>query len=136
MVAREVKELSYETEKATTNINEKIMTIESVCLQMASIIREVDRQTVCLHEISTAIEKALVKQQNDTETIARLVAGTSQDTWDVSEHIQQVRQDASKAKTISAKVSEDSEIISRQLTGLLSDATTRLKDMGQLEKAA
>jgi methyl-accepting chemotaxis protein len=136
VVAREVKELSYETEKATTNINEKIMTIESVCLHMASIIREIDRQTVSLHEISTAIEKALVKQQNDTETIARLVAGTSRDTWDVSEHIQQVRQDASKAKTISAKVSEDSEIISRQLTGLLSDTTTRLKDMGQLEKAA
>ncbi len=89
-----------------------------------------------LHEISTAIENALVKQQHDTETIAQLVIGTSQDTRDVSEHIQQVRQDAARAKSISARVSEDAEVISRQLTGLLSDATTRLQDIGQLEKAA
>jgi methyl-accepting chemotaxis protein len=136
VVAQEVKELSYETEKATTNINEKIMTIESVCDQMVAIIREIDRKTVYLHEISTAIENALVKQQHDTETIAQLVIGTSQDTRDVSEHIQQVRQDAARAKSISARVSEDAEVISRQLTGLLSDATTRLQDIGQLEKAA
>ncbi len=136
VVAREVKELSYETEKATTNINEKIMTIDNVCEQMIAIIREIDSQTDSLHEISTVIENALVRQQSDTATIAQLVGRTSLDTRDVSEHIQQVREDASRAKSISAKVSEDADIISRQLTSLLSDATTRLQDIGQLEKAA
>ncbi len=136
VVAREVKELSYETEKATTNINEKITTVDTVCEQMVAIVREIERETVFLREISTAIEDGLVKQQNDTEIIAQLVAATSQDTQDVSTHIQQVREDASKAKSISARVSTDTEIISTQLTGLLSEATTRLQDIGELAKAA
>ncbi|MBB1094465.1 methyl-accepting chemotaxis protein, partial [Rhodopseudomonas palustris] len=38
VVAREVKELSYETERATGNINEKIVTIDKVCQEMVLII--------------------------------------------------------------------------------------------------
>ena len=136
VVAREVKELSYETEKATSKINEKIMTIEKVCEQMVAIINDINKKTILLHDISAAIENALEKQQNDTETIAQLVSNTSQDTRDVSEHIQQVRQEASRTMGISARVSEEAEIISKQLTNLLSDATERLQDAGQLEKAA
>ncbi len=136
VVAREVKELSYETEQATSNISEKIMTIEIVCKQMITIIRAIDNQAVCLNEISSAIENALQKQRNDTETIAQLVVSTSQDSQDVSEQIKDVRQDASKAKIISVKVSEDTEIISTQLTSLLDNAKIGLQDIGQLDKAA
>ncbi|MGB3225260.1 MAG: methyl-accepting chemotaxis protein [Desulforhopalus sp.] len=136
VVAREVKELSYETENATSKINEKIMTIEKVCEQMVAIINDINKKAILLHDISAAIENALAKQQHDTETIAQLVRNTSQDTRDVSEHIQQVRQAASQTMTISARVSEGAEIISKQLTNLLSDATERLQDAGQLEKAA
>ncbi len=136
VVAREVKELSSQTEKATSNISDKIMTIEKVCEQMATIIHAINQQTIFLHDISAAIENALQKQQRDTETIAQLVSKTSQDTQDVSEHIQQVRQEASQTMGISARVSEEAEVISKQLTILLSDATERLQDPEQLAKAA
>ena len=136
VVAREVKELSYETERATGNVNEKIMTIEKVCEEMVLIIHEINQQSEFLHGVSAAIENALERQQEDTETITKLVDKTSQDTQDVSEHIQQVRQEASQTMNLSARVSEETKIISTQLTNLLSDATERLQDIGQLEKAA
>ena len=136
VVAREVKELSYETEKATCNINEKIMTIELVCEQMTTIIHEIVNHSVSLNEISIAIENALRKQQHDTETIAQLVLNTSEDSREVSEQIKTVHQDAAKAKSISVKVSDDTEVISKQLTSLLDDAKIRLQDIGQSDNAA
>jgi methyl-accepting chemotaxis protein len=136
VVAREVKELSYETEKATSKIDEKIIAIEKVCEQMAAIISDINKKTISLHNISATIENALEKQQTDTVTIAQLVNNTSQNTRDVSEHIQQVQQKASRTMSISAKVSEETEIISKQLTNLLSNATERLQDAVQLEKTA
>lgn len=131
VVAREVKELSLQTEEATTEIDLKTRTIAETCEQMSEIISQITKQTTSLHQTSEAIENAVAKQQDDTETIATLVRNTSKDTNEVSEKIQQVREEAEQTTDISGKVSESVEGITKQLTDLLTETTDRLRTVAR-----
>lgn len=135
VVAQEVKELSFETEKATSDINKKIVTIEKVCEQMIGIMQDINKQTVFLHDIASSIDSALGRQHDDTEIIIKLVSTTSQETAEVYENIQQVCREVAQTMTISDGVREETEEISTTLTTLRSDATERLHNIGRLDRA-
>lgn len=131
VVASEVKDLSYQTEGATTEIKEKIDEIVVVCQKLIDVSENIDGRAVALNEATERINFSLKRQNGDMGTILKLVSHTAATTSDVSQNIELVREAASSTLQISGHVAKQANIISLDLTGLLTDTTLRLKEINR-----
>lgn len=131
VVASEVKDLSYQTEEATTDIKAKIDEIVIVCQKLIDVSENIDGRAVALNDATDRINFSLKRQNGDMSTILKLVSHTAETTSDVSQNIELVREAASSTLHLSGNVAQQANIISLDLTGLLTDTTLRLQKINR-----
>lgn len=141
VVAKEVKELSYQTEQATVDINKKILTIDTVCSDMTEVINQLMEQSSHLGSVAENINSALIVQQNTTESISTLACNASDDSLEVAKHILQVSKDAQQTQQLASKVEEETGNMASSLNELFQKTAGKLRqvvgsDDKELKKAA
>lgn len=129
VVATEVKELSYQTEKATVDINQKILTIDTVCSDMTEVINQLIEQSSHLNSVAENINSALAVQQDTTESISTLACNASDDSLEVAKHILQVSRDAQQTQQLASKVEVESGNLASSLNELFQKTAGRLRQV-------
>ncbi len=104
VVASEVKNLADQTARATTEIAEHILAIQTSTAESVSAIDGISGLIRNLNRIATAIASAVEEQGAATQEIARNVQQAAQGTSDVSGSISEVQQAATSASSASSQV--------------------------------
>ena len=126
VVATEIRALSNQTENATGEIAEKIGGIRQASNNIIESIKCIETQVDSLSHSSTQIHSAVAQQKIATAEIAQNVNLTSNETQDVSRHIQEVKEVAEKTRGLSSRVHEDSKTLSEGLEQLLAETMANL----------
>jgi methyl-accepting chemotaxis protein len=104
VVASEVKALAQQTAKATSEIGQQIVDIQSATQDSVGAIKEIGGTIEKLSEISSAIASAVEEQGAATQEISRNVQQAAQGTHEVSSHITDVQRGASETGLASSQV--------------------------------
>ena len=104
VVASEVKALAGQTAKATSEIGQQIVDIQSATQASVGAIREISGTIEKLSEISSAIASAVEQQGAATQEISRNVQQAAQGTHEVSSHVTDVQRGASETGVASGQV--------------------------------
>jgi methyl-accepting chemotaxis protein len=104
VVASEVKALAEQTAKATSEIGQQIVDIQSATQDSVGAIKEISGSIEKLSEISSAIASAVEEQGAATQEISRNVQQAAQGTHEVSSHITDVQRGASETGLASSQV--------------------------------
>ena len=104
VVASEVKALAAQTAKATSEIGQQIVDIQSATQASVGAIREIGGTIEKLSEISSAIAAAVEEQGAATQEISRNVQQAAEGTHEVSSHITDVQRGASETGLASSQV--------------------------------
>jgi methyl-accepting chemotaxis protein len=104
VVASEVKALAEQTAKATSEIGQQIIDIQSATQDSVGAIKEISGTIGKLSEISSAIAAAVEEQGAATREISRNVQQAAQGTVEVSSHIADVQRGASETGHASTQV--------------------------------
>jgi methyl-accepting chemotaxis protein len=104
VVASEVKMLAEQTAKATSEIGQQIIDIQSATQESVRAIKEISRTIEKLSEISSSIASAVEEQGAATQEISRNVQQAAQGTHQVSSHITDVQRGASETGIASSQV--------------------------------
>ncbi len=104
VVASEVKALAEQTAKATSEIGQQIVDIQSATQDSVGAIREISGSIEKLSEISSAIASAVEQQGAATQEISRNVQQAAQGTQEVSSHVTDVQRGASETGLASSQV--------------------------------
>ena len=104
VVASEVKALAAQTAKATSEIGQQIVDIQSATEDSVGAIKEISGTIGRLSEISAAIAAAVEEQGAATQEISRNIQQAAGGTHQVSSHIGDVQRGASETGLASSKV--------------------------------
>ena len=104
VVASEVKALAAQTAKATSEIGQQIVDIQSATQDSVGAIKEIGGTIEKLSEISSAIAAAVEEQGAATQEISRNVQQAAEGTHEVSSHITDVQRGASETGVASSQV--------------------------------
>jgi methyl-accepting chemotaxis protein len=104
VVASEVKALAEQTARATSEIGQQIVDIQSATQDSVGAIKEIGGSIEKLSEISSAIAAAVEEQGAATQEISRNVQQAAHGTHDVSSHITDVQRGASETGLASSQV--------------------------------
>ncbi|WP_298256366.1 methyl-accepting chemotaxis protein [Bradyrhizobium sp.] len=104
VVASEVKALAGQTAKATSEIGQQIVGIQSATQDSVSAIRGISGTIEKLSEISSAIAAAVEEQGAATQEISRNVQQAARGTHEVSSHVTDVQRGASETGAASSQV--------------------------------
>ena len=104
VVASEVKMLAEQTAKATSEIGQHIIDIQSATQDSVRAIKDISRTIEKLSEISSSIASAVEEQGAATQEISRNVQQAAQGTHQVSSHITDVQRGASETGIASSQV--------------------------------
>ena len=104
VVASEVKALAEQTAKATSEIGQQIVDIQSATQDSVGAIKEIGGTIEKLSEISSAIAAAVEEQGAATQEISRNVQQAAHGTHEVSSHISDVQRGASETGAASNQV--------------------------------
>lgn len=104
VVASEVKALAEQTAKATDEISQQILAIQSASMQSVSSIQEVGATIASVNEIATAIAAAIEEQGTATAEIARNIQGAARGALEVSGNICGVSQAATETGQTAAQL--------------------------------
>jgi methyl-accepting chemotaxis protein len=104
VVASEVKALAEQTAKATSEIGQQIIDIQSATQDSVGAIKAIGATIEKLSEISAAIASAVEEQGAATQEISRNVQQAAQGTQQVSSHISDVQRGASETGLASSQV--------------------------------
>jgi methyl-accepting chemotaxis protein len=104
VVASEVKALAQQTAKATDEINQQILGVQSATHESVDAIREISTTIEKFSEISSAIAAAVEEQGAATREISRNVQQAAQGTQQVSANITDVQRGAVETGSASGQV--------------------------------
>ncbi len=96
VVASEVKALAEQTAKATGEISQQILAIQTATRESVGSIQEIGATIASVNEIATAIAAAVEEQGMATAEIARNIQEAARGTQEVSSNISGVSQAASE----------------------------------------
>ena len=114
VVASEVKALAEQTAKATDEISQQILAIQSATRQSAGSIEEIASTIAIVNEIATAIAAAVEQQGVATAEIARNIQNAALGTQDVSSNIAGVSQAANDTGQTAARLLSSANELSTQ----------------------
>ena len=114
VVASEVKALAEQTAKATDEISQQILAIQTATRQSVSSIQEIGATIGSVNEIATAIAAAVEQQGMATAEIARNVQEAARGTQQVSSNIAGVNQAASETGHTATRMLSAANELSRQ----------------------
>jgi methyl-accepting chemotaxis protein len=113
VVASEVKALAEQTAKATSEIGQQIVGIQSATQDSVYAIKEISETIGKLSEISSTIAAAVEEQGAATQEISRNIQQAADGTHQVSSHIADVRRGAGETGVASAQVLSAAESLAR-----------------------
>ncbi len=114
VVASEVKALAEQTARATGEISQQILAIQTATRQSVISIQEIGATIAAVNEIATAIAAAVEQQGMATAEIARNVQEAAQGALVVSSNIAGVSQAASETDQTASRMLVAANEISRQ----------------------
>ncbi len=114
VVASEVKALAEQTAKATDEISQQILAIQTATRQSVSSIQEIGATIASVNEIATAIAAAVEQQGMATAEIARNVQEAARGTHEVSSNIAGVSQAARETDQTATRMLSAANEISQQ----------------------
>lgn len=133
VVAREVRELSLQTEAANEDIADKIAAIQKVSKTIIEYTQQtekrIERLLLASHHISAAVEE----QDTVTTGISENIDATANEIKDVSSRISNVNDAARKTNQFAGSVEVYSEQIEGQLSDLLHETREKLAKAGLTE---
>ncbi|MDP3481117.1 MAG: methyl-accepting chemotaxis protein [Desulfoprunum sp.] len=135
VVASEVRELSFKTERATTDVMTRVAATQKASSTLNNNLRDIDERVRELNQVTINITTAVTEQQTVTGNIAGLVSQTSKNTRTVSASIDEVNTAASRTRDLSRQVHHHANEIARQLTTLLHETTAKLQELGHKDEA-
>jgi methyl-accepting chemotaxis protein len=118
VVASEVKALAEQTAKATDEIGQQVLAIQSATRQSAGSIEEIAATIAAVNEIATAIAAAVEQQGVATAEIARNIQNAARGTLEVSSNISGVSQAASETGQTATRLLSSAKELSQQSTTL------------------
>jgi methyl-accepting chemotaxis protein len=126
VVASEVKALAQQTARATSEIGQQIVDIQSATSESVGAIREISGTIEKLSEISSAIAAAVEQQGAATQEISRNVQQAAQGTQQVSTHVIEVQHGASETGLASSQVLSAAQSLAGESDRLKSQVETFL----------
>jgi ABC-type transporter Mla subunit MlaD len=114
VVASEVKALAEQTAKATDEISQQILAIQTATRQSVGSIEEIGTTIASVNEIATAIAAAVEQQGMATAEIARNIQEAARGTHDVSSNISGVSQAASETGQTATQLLSSANELSQQ----------------------
>lgn len=120
VVASEVKSLANQTAKATQEIEQQVLAMQTATRETVDGVNEIHKTINQVSEISGMIAAAVVEQEASTGEIGRSVQNASQGTANLGQNVSRVQEMASKSAGASKVVSDS--------TGGLTDQASILED--------
>src|SRR2546421_3989092 len=114
VVASEVKSLANQTAKATDEIRQQIVSMQTVTTTAVSAIRNISNTISEINEVTTAIAAAVEEQGAATREIARNIQHAAGGTSEVSTNIVGVSSASSQAGTAAGQVLTASGALRRE----------------------
>ena len=114
VVASEVKSLANQTAKATDEIRQQIVSMQTVTTTAVSAIRNISNTISEINEVTTAIAAAVEEQGAATREIARNIQHAAGGTSEVSTNIVGVSSASSQAGTAAGEVLTASGALRRE----------------------
>jgi methyl-accepting chemotaxis protein len=121
VVASEVKALAEQTAKATSEIGQQIIDIQSATHDSVGAIKAISGTIEKLSEISSAIASAVEEQGAATQEISRNVQQAAQGTHEVSSHVTDVQRGASETGLASSQVLSAAQSLAAESVRLKSE---------------
>jgi len=131
VVASEVKNLANQTARATEEISNKIVTVQTVSTDSVSAIRGIGTTIEKISEITSVIAEAIKQQEMATKEISNNVQQASAGTNEVASNIVNVTHAASESQGASSEVLQASAELSRQSENLRKEIQTFLATVRQ-----
>ncbi len=131
VVASEVKNLANQTARATEEISNKIVTVQTVSTEAVSAIRNIGVTIDKMSEISGIIANAIQQQTSATKEIANNVQQASAGTNEVSSSIITVTHAASESGKAAGEVLQASGQLSQQADRLQKEVQSFLSRVKQ-----
>lgn len=132
VVASEVKTLAGQTAKATEQISEQIVNVQSVTSNVVDAIQEIETTISTISNTQTEISAGVTQQSQATEEISRTAAQVSQRLDGLSQSTQQLSQ---SAKANDEAADQLAEVVSSMETGVTTLRTESDKFVGQIRAA-
>jgi methyl-accepting chemotaxis protein len=114
VVASEVKSLANQTAKATEEIRQQIVSMQTVTNSAVGAIRNISATISEINEVTTAIAAAVEEQGAATREIARNIQHAASGTSEVSSNIVGVSNASNKAGTAAGEVLSASDALRRE----------------------
>ena len=114
VVASEVKSLANQTAKATDEIRQQIVSMQTVTTTAVGAIRNISNTISEINEVTTAIAAAVEEQGAATREIARNIQHAAGGTSEVSSNIVGVSSASSQAGTAAGQVLTASDALRRE----------------------
>jgi methyl-accepting chemotaxis protein len=114
VVASEVKSLANQTAKATDEIRQQIVSMQTVTTSAVGAIRNISTTISEINEVTTAIAAAVEEQGAATREIARNIQHAAGGTGEVSSNIVGVSSAATQAGTAAGQVLTASDALRRE----------------------
>ena len=127
VVASEVKALAEQTAKATSEICQQIVDIQSATQDSVGAIKEIGGTIEKLSEISSAIAAAVEEQGAATQEISRNVQQAAHGTHEVSSHVSDVQRGASETGLASSQVLSAAKSVASESVRLKSQVESFLE---------
>ena len=129
VVASEVKALAEQTAKATGEISQQILGIQSATGESVSAIKAISGTIERLSEISSTIAAAVEEQGAATQEISRNVQQAAQGTQQVSSNINDVERGAGETGSASSQVLSAAQMLSGDSNRLKLEVTKFLQSV-------
>lgn len=114
VVASEVKNLANQTGRATEEISQKIITVQTVSKEAVGAIRSIGTIIERIDEITRTIALAIKQQENATHEISNNVQQVSVGTTEISSNIVNVTHAVGEAQNAATEVFSASNKLSKQ----------------------
>jgi methyl-accepting chemotaxis protein len=114
VVASEVKSLANQTAKATEEIRQQIVSMQTVTTTAVSAIRNISNTITEINDVTTAIAAAVEEQGAATREIARNIQHAAGGTSEVSSNIVGVSSASTQAGTAAGEVLSASDALRRE----------------------
>ena len=136
VVANEVKNLAYQTVKATADIGEQIRSIQEATSASVEAIRSIGGTIREINGISTAIASAVEEQSAATSEISRNVHEASKAVNDVNKNIADVSSGASQTGAAASQVLQAAGDVSKQSELIRKDVVQFLSGIKSIQQNA
>jgi methyl-accepting chemotaxis protein len=129
VVASEVKSLANQTAKATDEIRQQIVSMQTVTTTAVSAIRNISNTISEINDVTTAIAAAVEEQGAATREIARNIQHAAGGTSEVSSNIVGVSSASTQAGTTAGEVLTASDALRREADVLRSEIDAFLSNI-------